>query len=131
MREIIKNNFNSICCSQWKCERQNLFFYCYHYKLYFCEKCHINHKNSITNINTISIDNLDSNCELHNDKIIAYYEENEKLKNLCLKCFNVLNMVENKKKSIHDLKLLTNEEIKKINKKFEQEETLIKIMMKK
>ena len=35
-------------------------------------------------------------------------------------------MVENKKKSIHDLKLLTNEEIKKINKKFEQEETLIK-----
>jgi hypothetical protein len=40
-------------------------------------------------------------------------------------------MVENKKKSIHDLKLLTNEEIKKINKKFEQEETLIKIMMKK
>ena len=36
-----------------------------------------------------------------------------------------------KKKSIHDLKLLTNEEIKKINKKYEQEETLIKIMMKK
>ena len=71
VREIIKNNFNSICCSQCKCERQNLFFYCYHYKLYFCKKCHINHKNSITNINTISIDNLDSNCELHNDKIIA------------------------------------------------------------
>ena len=75
MREIIKNNFNSICCSQCKCERQNLFFYCYHYKLYFCKKCHINHKNSITNINTISIDNLDSNCELHNDKIIALWRK--------------------------------------------------------
>ena len=34
MREIIKNNFNSICCSQCKCERQNLFFYCTNYISY-------------------------------------------------------------------------------------------------
>ena len=50
----------------------------------FLWKLYINYKNSIININIISINDLDSNFGLYKDKIIAYYEENKKYKNFYL-----------------------------------------------
>ena len=121
--ETSKTNYNYVCCSQCRCERKNdLFYYCFHCKLCFCEKCQKKHKNTIKNNNIIPIDNLDSDCELHNDKIIGYYEKNHEYKNLCLKCSN---MVENKINNINYLILLTDEEEQKINDKFVEEQNII------
>jgi len=109
LKETSKNNLNFVCCSQCKCERNNnnIFYYCFHCKSFFCEKCQINHINTVKNNNIISLDNLDSYCGLHNDKIIAFYEINNEYKNLCLQC---INMMKNRTENIPYLSLITNEE---------------------
>ncbi len=125
LKETSKNNLNFVCCSQCKCERNNnnIFYYCFHCKSFFCEKCQINHINTVKNNNIISLDNLDSYCGLHNDKIIAFYEINNEYKNLCLQC---INMMKNRTENIPYLSLITNEEKIKINDKFVEEQNLIK-----
>ena len=111
-------NINNIKCS--KCnyfrDQNPMFYYCLNCKDFLCNSCKEEHSHSEE---TISINELDSFCTVHNDTIAGFCEE---IGNMCLVC---KEQFKNKYKMKY-LSLFSKEKENIINNKINKDKNIIK-----
>ena len=120
MKDLISMNIKLLIDFHWtqtivKSAKKNNYskYYCKECFLTFCEECNIIHKNEIKHNKIASINDIDTNCFLHNEKQVLYCKNCET--NICNKC---LKENIHKNHEINELKFINFEKIKKTLEKF-------------